>query len=181
MKYTPAAWRLVTITVLIVYRFFRSTDHQARSALFVQAHEFPPNRGSLFPSTALEEPVVLAYVFICDVGFPRARFGGLDSANDREDVLWRNTHRTGEVCLTHWGRVTHICVSKLTIIGSDNGLAPGRRQAIIWTNARMLLIGPLGTNFGEVLIEIHKFPFKNMHLKISSAKLRPFGLDLNVF
>ena len=33
--------------------------------------------------------------------------------------------------LTHWGRVTHICVSKLAIIGSDNGLSPGRRQAII--------------------------------------------------
>ena len=48
--------------------------------------------------------------------------------------------------LTHWGRVTHICVSKLTIIGSDNGLAPWRRQAIIWTNAGILLIGPLGTN-----------------------------------
>ena len=46
--------------------------------------------------------------------------------------------------LTHWGRVTHICVGKLTIIGSDNGLAPGRRQAIIWTNAGILLIRPLG-------------------------------------
>ena len=33
--------------------------------------------------------------------------------------------------LTHWGRVTHTCVNKLTIIGSDNGLSPGRRQAII--------------------------------------------------
>ena len=41
--------------------------------------------------------------------------------------------------LTHWGRVTHICVSILTIIGSDNGLSPGRRQAIIWTNAKILL------------------------------------------
>ena len=56
--------------------------------------------------------------------------------------------------LTHWGRVTHICVNKLTIIGSDNGLSPGRRQAIIWTNAGLLLIGPLGTNFSEILIEI---------------------------
>ena len=37
--------------------------------------------------------------------------------------------------ITHWGRVTHICVSKINIIGSDNGLSPGRRQAIIWTNA----------------------------------------------
>ena len=56
--------------------------------------------------------------------------------------------------LTHWGRVTHICVSKLTIIGSDNGLSPDRRQAIIWTNAGLLLIGPSGTNFSEILIEI---------------------------
>ena len=59
--------------------------------------------------------------------------------------------------LTHWGRVTHICVSKLTTIGSDNGLSPGRRQAIIWTNAGILLIGPLGTNFSENLIEIYTF------------------------
>ena len=33
--------------------------------------------------------------------------------------------------LTHWGQVTHICIRKLTIIGSDNGLSPSRRQAII--------------------------------------------------
>ena len=56
--------------------------------------------------------------------------------------------------LTHWGRVTHICVSKLIVIGSDNGLSPGRRQAIIWTNAGVLSIGPLETNFSEILIKI---------------------------
>ena len=39
----------------------------------------------------------------------------------------------------------HICVSDLTSIGSDNGLSPGRRQAIIRTNAGILLIRPLGT------------------------------------
>ena len=77
-------------------------------------------------------------------------------------------------CLTHWGRVTHICVGKLTFIGSDNGLSPGRRQAIIWTNAGILLIRPLGTNFSEILIGIQTFSFKKMHLKISSAKWRPF-------
>ena len=38
----------------------------------------------------------------------------------------------------------HICVSKLTIIGSDNGLSHGRRQAIISTNDGILLIGQLG-------------------------------------
>ena len=56
--------------------------------------------------------------------------------------------------LTHWGRVTHIFVSKLTIICLDNGLSPGRRQAIIWTNAGILLIGSLGTNFNEISIKI---------------------------
>ena len=42
----------------------------------------------------------------------------------------------------HWGRVTHIHapISKRTIIGSDNSLSPGRRQAIIWTNDGLLLI-----------------------------------------
>ena len=82
--------------------------------------------------------------------------------------------------LTHWGRVTHICVSKLPIIGSNNGLAPGRHQIIIWTNDGLLLIGPLGTNFSEILIGIQTFSFKKMHLKMSSAKWRPVCLGLNV-
>ena len=82
--------------------------------------------------------------------------------------------------LTHWGRVTHICVGKLTIIGSDDGLSPGRRQAIICTNAEILLIGPLGTNLSEILIAIETFSFKKKHLKMSSGKCRPFCLGLIV-
>ena len=76
--------------------------------------------------------------------------------------------------------MTHICVIKLTVIGSDNGLSPERRQAIIWTNAGILLIGPLGTNLNEISIKIHTFSFKKMHLKMSSGKWRPFCLGLNV-
>ena len=53
--------------------------------------------------------------------------------------------------------MAHLCVSKLTIIGSDTGLSPGRRQAIIWTNDGILLIGHLQTNFSEILIGIHTF------------------------
>ena len=64
-------------------------------------------------------------------------------------ILLSMTHRYR---LSHWGRVAHICVSELTTIGSDNGLSPGRRQAIIWTSAGILWIGPLGTNFSENLI-----------------------------
>ena len=82
--------------------------------------------------------------------------------------------------LTHWSRVTHICVRKLTNIASDNGLSPGRRQAIIWTNAGILLIGPIATNFSENLIGIQTFSSMKMPLKMSSAKWRPFCLGLNV-
>ena len=82
--------------------------------------------------------------------------------------------------LTHWGRVMHICVSKSTIIGSDNGLSPGRRQAIIWTNAGILLIGPLGTKFSEISIGIQIFSFTKMRLKMLSAKWHPFCPGLNV-
>ena len=71
-------------------------------------------------------------------------------------------------------RVTHICVSKLTNIGSDNGFSPGRHQAMIWTNAGILLMEPLGTN------EIYTFSFKKMHLKMPSGKSRPFCLVLKV-
>ena len=92
-------------------------------------------------------------------------------------ILWTNKPR---YILTHWGRVTHICVTKLTIIGSDNGLSPDRRQTIIWTNAGILLIGPLGTQFSEILIEIWIFSFKKMLLKMSPEKRRPSCLGLNV-
>ena len=82
--------------------------------------------------------------------------------------------------LTHCGRVTHICVLKLTIIGSDNGLSPGRRQPIIWTNDGIPLIRPLETNLSEIRIKIHTFSFKKMHLKMSPRKWRQFCLGLNV-
>ena len=95
-------------------------------------------------------------------------------------VPWTVKDRTHGQALTHWGRVKHICVSKLTTIGSDNGLSPGRRQAIIWSNAGILLNWTLGTNFLEILSEIDTFSFKQMRLKMSSGKWRPYCLGLNV-
>ena len=62
--------------------------------------------------------------------------------------------------LTHCSRVTHIWIGKLTIIGPDNGVSPGRRQAIIWTSAGILLVGSLGTHFSEILIGIQIFSLK---------------------
>ena len=59
----------------------------------------------------------------------------------------------------------YIFVEDLTIIGSDSGLSPDRCQATIWIDAGILLIGPLGTKFSEILMEIHTFSFKKMHWK----------------
>ena len=87
---------------------------------------------------------------------------------------------SGLTVLKHWDRVTQICVSKFTIIASDNGLLPIRRQAVIWTSTGILLIRTLGTNFSEILIQIHTFSNKKMHLKMSSGKCRPFCLGLSV-
>ena len=50
--------------------------------------------------------------------------------------------------------------SLLVIIGSDNGLLPDRRQAIIWTSDDLLSIGPQGTNFSKILIKVLKFSIK---------------------
>ena len=66
--------------------------------------------------------------------------------------------------------MTYICVDNLNIIASDYSLLSGRCQAIILTNGGMQLIGPLGTNFSETVIDIHTFSFKTRHLKMSSAK-----------
>ena len=82
--------------------------------------------------------------------------------------------------LTHRGRVMHTCIRKLATIGSDNGMSPGRRQAIIWTTTRMLLIWTLGTNVVEISAEIQTFSFKKVHLKISSGKWRPFRRGIHV-
>ena len=62
-----------------------------------------------------------------------------------------------------------MCVCKLNIIGPNNGLSPGQREAIIWNNVGMLLIGPIRTNFSLISIEIYPFSYKKMHLKISSG------------
>ena len=53
--------------------------------------------------------------------------------------------------------MAHICVSRPTSISSDNALSPDRRQAIIWTNAGILVIGPLRINLNEISIEIETF------------------------
>ena len=43
------------------------------------------------------------------------------------------------IFVTHWGHLTHICIGDSTIIVSDNGLSPNRRQAIFWTEMGILM------------------------------------------
>ena len=100
-----------------------------------------------------------------------------------EGLRWINLSNTMMLPLiwliiTLWS--SDICINKLTIIGSDNGLAPVKREAIIWTNDGIMLIGPLGTNLSDILIDTHRVSLKKMHLKLSSGKWRPFCLGLNV-
>ena len=77
-----------------------------------------------------------------------------------EGILLETDSQMSYLLLTQWDLVTHIQVNKLTIIGSDNGLLPDRCQAIIWANAGITLIRTQGTNFSEIVIEIHTFSFK---------------------
>ena len=84
-------------------------------------------------------------------------------------VLFINSSRPSDAYMHRW-----------TIIGSDNGLLLERRQVIIWTNAGILLIAPLGTNFSEILIEIQTFSLKKIRLKMSSAKCCSLRPNLNV-
>ena len=118
------------------------------------------------------EVIILRIYFLaCTITYSFLSYVGLVTFYDSLSVTQE---------LTHWGRVTHIYVGNLTIIGSDNGLLPGRRQAIIWTNAGILLIRTFGKNFSEFFSEVHTFSFRKMRLKVSSATWRPFCLDLNV-
>ena len=95
-----------------------------------------------------------------------------------EQAIYWNIYATlGLNELTHWA--THICVSKLTSIGSDNGLSPGRCQATIWISAEILLIRTWGTNFSDIFNVIHIFSFRKMHLKMSFAKWRKICLGPN--
>ena len=75
--------------------------------------------------------------------------------------------------------MTDICVGNLIVTGSDNGLSPGQRQAITWTNAALLSIDPLRTNFSEILIEIHVFFQGNVHENVV-REMAAICLGLNV-
>ena len=70
-----------------------------------------------------------------------------------------------------------MCIDKLTIIVSDNGLLPGQHQAIIWVNAGILLVGHLGTNLWNVNRNFYRFiqenAFENIVGKMAAILSQP--------
>ena len=87
--------------------------------------------------------------------------------------------------LTHWGLVTHIFVYKLPIIGPVNGLSPGQRRAIIWTNVGTLLIWPLGKLRWNInqnsYIFIQENAFETVAYKMSAILSRPQCVKTQLF
>ena len=109
-----------------------------------------------------------------DVEFSRSN---MEFAISHLKVVWRSGVRIYQIVT---GVTSDVGVQSTHLVVSDNGLWPGCRQAIIWTHDGILLIGPLGTNFSEVLLRNVTFWFKKMHLKMSSVNGRSFCLGLNV-
>ena len=99
-----------------------------------------------------------------------------DKSNTWDEILLKpSRHYLLRMRLTHWGRATHICVSKLTVVGSDNGLSPGWRQAIIWINDGILLIRPLGLQWNlkqNWHIFIQENAFENIVCEIAAILSR---------
>ena len=102
------------------------------------------------------------------------------SQNTLNNEIIKNIYIVSGIYLTHWGQVMHICISKLPITASGNGLPPGRRQASTWTYAHILSIRNLRTNLSEISSEILTFSFEKIHLKTSFGKWRPFRIGLNL-
>ena len=89
-----------------------------------------------------------------------------------------NSNQSVVVFLTHSCCVTHICVSKLSIIGSDNGLSPAWHQAIIWPNTGILSIRILGPKFQwnlkqNLCVVIQENAFKNVVCEVTAIVSRP--------
>ena len=106
-------------------------------------------------------------MFWIEIELGNARF----RASRQENRWLARQHHCSQLISTEW----RICaLVNWVIIGTCNGLSPVRRQAITWTNAGLISIGPLGTNFSKILIGILLFSFKKIHLKMPSVKMASF-------
>ena len=116
------------------------------------------------------------YIFLANLNHINPKVVCNNMTNDM-DILRISVPAVEVKWITHWSRMTHKCVNKLTITGSDNGLSPDRRQTIIWTNPGIFFIEPLGSNFSEILrnsyIFIQENPFWNVVCEMVAILSRP--------
>ena len=75
--------------------------------------------------------------------------------------------------LNNWGRVTHICVNKVSIVDSDNGLVPGGVNKC-WNIVDWTLRNRIHWTFNQnSYIFIQENPFKNVVWKMAAILSRP--------
>ena len=74
-----------------------------------------------------------------------------------------------------------IAVACVSLLAASRGLACRGTALCLWEQgllrgdtAGLLSVGPLGSNFSEILIKIGNFSFTKIHLKMSSATWWPF-------
>ena len=89
--------------------------------------------------------------------------------------MWMAWVYSGCLDLTHWGRVTHICVGNLTIIGSDSGLsAPSHYLNQCWNIVNWTPRNKLQWNvYRNSYIFIQENPFENVVWKMVAILSRP--------
>ena len=136
--------------ILEILRYVWWHDTQPISTLLALCKENPPVQskvmGSFYFSFVVSLNKLLDKLLVCRWFTRPLRERGFTAAMACIKQSMQNT-MVSWLPLTHWGRVRHICVSKLTIIGPDKDLSPGRRQAIIWTIVNSDLRNKLQLNF----------------------------------
>ena len=71
---------------------------------------------------------------------------------------WKPDRSFTPARVTYQSLVTHICVKNKPIIGWDNGMSPVCYQAIVWTNAGWLIVGPM--EFAELCKQYFVYIFR---------------------
>ena len=120
--------------------------------------------------------VLFSLQFIAKYDEPVSSDNGLDCWVSIYNGSYSNYRAS--LILTHWGPVTHICVSKVIIIGSDNGLLPGRRQSHYlnqcWNIVNWTLRNKLQWNInGNQYIFIQENAFENVVCELTAILSRP--------
>ena len=160
IKYIAVIFKLAAVILL------HSKERMHAILLKIQCHTSQWKK-TVFVAISIVGIDLCVYLDISKCLFNWDSFDSFDKFNEGYDkyLLYKSLSKVW--VLNHWlgltnvcrvvnssGQVTHICISKLTIIGSDNGLLPHQFQVIIWINAGLLSIGPLGTNFSETLVKM---------------------------